>query len=782
VFSRLRTKLTVLYATLFGVALLVVAVAVYGAANSNARAGVRSELAASGTVFDRVWGLRSRQLEDGATLLSRDFGFREAVASRDEATIVSALDNLRRRLGVDMAFVVGVDGQVSASGDAGAGAIASQLLTTLDEQTASGVFMIGERPYQAIAAPIMSPVLAGWVVFAIHVDRAELRGLEDLAAIPLTAEVLHQDAAGRWGGAVARPEAQALDGIIAAALRPGGEPQAELRGPAGAELVLVKPLKTLAGGRPAVLVLRFPLAEALAPYRSLIHAVVAAAALGMILLLVGSWALARSVTRPISALEEGVRQLRRGEEARVEVATRDELARLADSFNDMAVDLREREARITHQALHDAETGLPNRAAIEADVSAMARGGDGVGSLFVAAVGIDRFEHIRNAIGYGLSGRMVGEVGARLEACGFTGRVARLSTKMLGVAFWARDLDEARHDLAACIGAVEAPLELDGVRMDVSVTVGMAMLGVHGDDVATLIDRATIAFDQANGRRRKLALFDESAYGDPAANLSLMSDMLDGLARGQFSLHHQPKLDLRSGQVTGVEALVRWTHPRRGPLAPDLFIPMAEETGHIRTLTDWVLGQALVDQATMKAAGHDMAMSINISGRLLGDSHFAEAALAAVTRAAGPLCFEITETAVIDNPEVALQTIERLAQAGVAVSIDDYGSGLSSLAYLKRIRAQELKIDKAFVTGLGSSNDALLVKSTIDLAHSLGLKVTAEGVEDAAALAALNGMGCDLAQGYFIARPIPLNELLTFLANNLDEQPSVRPVKRARRA
>jgi EAL domain-containing protein (putative c-di-GMP-specific phosphodiesterase class I)/GGDEF domain-containing protein len=546
--------------------------------------------------------------------------------------------------------------------------------------------------------------------------------------------------------------------------------------------VLVKPLKTLAGGRPTALVLRFPLSEALAPYQSLIHAVIAAAVLGMAMLLIGSWALARSVTRPISALEEGVRRLRRGEEARVEVASRDELARLADSFNDMAVDLREREARITHQALHDPETGLPNRTAIEADVAGMARAGDGVGTLFVAAVGIDRFEHIRNAIGYSLSGRMVGEVGARLEACGFTGRVARLSTKMLGLAFWARDLDQAREDLAACIGVVEAPLELDGVRMDISVTIGLAMLGVHGHDVGALIDRATIAFDQASVRRRKLAQFDESAYGDPGANLSLMSDMLEGLVRGHFSLHHQPKLDLRAGRVTGVEALVRWRHPTRGPLAPDLFIPMAEETGHIRALTDWVLQQALIDQATMKAAGHDLAMSINISGRLLGDPHFAEAALEAIGRAAGPLCFEITETAVIDNPDVALRTVDRLAKAGVAVSIDDYGSGLSSLAYLKQIRAQELKIDKAFVTGLASSEDALLVKSTIDLAHSLGLKVTAEGVEDAAALSALIGMGCDLAQGYFIAHPIPLNELLTFLANNSVEQPSARPAKRLRRA
>ncbi|MBN9319844.1 MAG: GGDEF domain-containing protein, partial [Caulobacterales bacterium] len=561
-----------------------------------------------------------------------------------------------------------------------------------------------------------------------------------------------------------------LGRIIDAARKPAGEAQAELRVDGKADLVLVKPMKPLTGEGASVLVLRFPLAEALAPYQPLIQTVIAAAVLGMLLLLVGSWTLSRSVTRPISALEDGVGRLRRGEEARVEVETRDELGRLADSFNAMAVDLRDRQARITHQALHDAETGLPNRAALETMVAEMAAAAGGE-TLIIAALGIDRFEHVRGAIGYGLSGQMMGAVGERLEAAGFAGRVARLSTKMLGLAFWAQDLDEAWMDLVSALEPVEAPLELDGVRIDVSLTIGMAALGLHGDEPGALIDRATIAFDQAIAGRSKLAVFDAVAYGDPASNLSLMSDMLAGLERGQFSLHHQPKLDLRSGVVTGVEALIRWTHPTRGRLGPDLFIPMAEETGHIRALTDWVLSRAMEDQAVMKAAGHEVAMSINISGRLLGDAHFAETALAAVGRAVGELCFEITETAVIDNPEVALQTIERLKMAGVAVSIDDYGSGLSSLAYLKQIRAQELKIDKAFVMGMAAGDDALLVKSTIDLAHGLGLKVTAEGVEDAAVLAALGAMGCDLAQGYHIGKPMPLNDVLTFLADNHDEKP-----------
>ena len=235
------------------------------------------------------------------------------------------------------------------------------------------------------------------------------------------------------------------------------------------------------------------------------------------------------------------------------------------------------------------------------------------------------------------------------------------------------------------------------------------------------------------------------------------------------------------GRTTGAEALVRWQHPTRGLVPPDAFIAMAEETGNIRALTDFVLSLAIAQQAQLKAQGFDLAISVNMSGRLVGDSEFAEAALAMARQAQGELCLEITETAVITNPQLALAHIERFADAGLKISIDDYGAGLSSLAYLKLIKANELKIDKAFVIGIGQSGkDALLVRSTIDLAHSLGLKVTAEGVETPTALSLLAGMGCDLAQGYGIARPMALADLVAFLHNEAAGQ--AQPRKAARRS
>ena len=251
--------------------------------------------------------------------------------------------------------------------------------------------------------------------------------------------------------------------------------------------------------------------------------------------------------------------------------------------------------------------------------------------------------------------------------------------------------------------------------------------------------------------------------------------MRAALGNGELSLAYQPKFDFREGRVTGIEALMRWTHPQRGCVSPDLFIGTAEETGHIRPLTEWAIRRAIADQKTLIAAGHPLAVSVNISGRLLSDESFADFAVAEVAASNADLCFEITETAVVDYPELALRIIARFAEAGIAVSLDDYGAGLSSLTYLKQIRADELKIDKSFILGLDqSSRDALLVKSTIDLAHSLGLRVTAEGVETPTALALLRGMGCDMAQGFLIGRPAPLAALI----DQLSEPAPTREVAR----
>jgi EAL domain-containing protein (putative c-di-GMP-specific phosphodiesterase class I) len=243
-----------------------------------------------------------------------------------------------------------------------------------------------------------------------------------------------------------------------------------------------------------------------------------------------------------------------------------------------------------------------------------------------------------------------------------------------------------------------------------------------------------------------------------------MGEMIAGLQSGDLFLAYQPKLNLRTGAIESVEALARWRHPRRGMIAPDMFVPMAEETGHIRALTDWALERAIADQKTFAAAGNHLEVSVNISGRLIGEPSFTEMVCKILDSAAAPLCFEITETALMEDPQRALQQLELFAARGVVISIDDYGAGLSSLGYLKVLPAKELKIDRMFLSApLNNTRETFLLRSTIDLGHGLGMKVTAEGVEDAATLAVLAGLGCDFAQGYAISRALEPDRLIAFL-------------------
>ena len=761
-FHRLQTKLTVLYAGLFALALSLVAVTVYLTIAGNAQQQVRKELAATGTVFDSVWALRTQRLHDGADLLSRDFGFRAAVATRDAPTVQSAVTNLRQRMGLELAFMVGVDGDVVGVDPAKVDI--EKLWSALDhEDGAQGVFIVDGAPYQLISAPVMSPTLTGWIVFGARLDDREMTALEQLSAIRLEAQVF--DRRGQtWVTTDKTADAGALGAFVAKATGQKIAAPARLRTAHGDNLVLVKPLKALDGQTPAALVLRYPMALAMAPYRPLMAAVIIAGLIGAALVVTASWALSRDIAKPIIALDEAARRLQRGEAAHVDVRSSDEIGRLSDSFNLMAAEIREREHRITELALHDAETGLPNRLAAEREIEArMALLAPGQ-QVVVGAVGLDRFAFLRGAIGYALFTQLITEMGARIKQLDPGVMVARLTTSTLCVISNIDALDAALPIVEAAAPGLEAPVRLGGELVDIHMTHGLSAAQAGEIDAFRLIEQAMIGLDQARAAGRKVGAFDAEAYGDPAGNLSLMSEMLDGVTTGALFLHHQPKLDLRSGTVTGVEALVRWNHPTRGLLRPDLFVGMAEETGHIRALTECVLDLAIADQKALSQAGHDLLMSVNISGRLVDDTEFADRAIDKIAAAGARFCFEITETAVIGNPDAALGVLDKLSKAGVAVSIDDYGSGLSSLAYLKQISADELKIDKAFVLSLeNDAKDALLVKSTIDLAHSLGLKVTAEGVESREALAMLQMMGCDLAQGYHIAKPMGLEALGAFL-------------------
>ncbi len=410
-FRRLRTKLTILYAGLFAGVVLLISLVVYTAVSNNVTRLVREELVASGTVFDRVWALRAAQLENGAGLLSRDFGFREAIASNDQATIRSALDNLKVRLGIDQALMIGADGHLIAADGAPVGAISPGALQALEgDGTASGVLMIGGAPHEVVSVPILAPTVMGWVVFAAKLDHAQMTALERLSAIPLDASVLDRDASGRWSDADGRlgvGEARRIGGYVDQAMATHSWAPQVLSTADGPTAVMVKPLTVLSPDAPAALLLSYPMSRAMAPYQPLLYAVVVTALTGLALLVLGSWALARSLTRPILALDEAATRLKNGERTEVAVVTGDEIGRLAESFNAMAAEIGKRERRITHLALHDPDTDLPNHQWLQRRLERT--GGD---DLFVAALGVDRYAHVRGAIGYDLAGELVGEIGA----------------------------------------------------------------------------------------------------------------------------------------------------------------------------------------------------------------------------------------------------------------------------------------------------------------------------------------------------------------------------------
>jgi EAL domain-containing protein (putative c-di-GMP-specific phosphodiesterase class I) len=327
-----------------------------------------------------------------------------------------------------------------------------------------------------------------------------------------------------------------------------------------------------------------------------------------------------------------------------------------------------------------------------------------------------------------------------------------------------RDTPEAAAaDVDRLRKAFHRRIDLDGEPYQLQMHFGVAAAPACEDDEVRLAEAAESALDQARHEGR-VVMLDLSRADLAFDKLTLMRELPGAISNGEMFLQYQPKVHVRRQEITSAEALVRWQHPTRGLILPGDFISVAEEAGEISSLTLWTLRKVIDDQKRLAACGHDLRLFLNISGMLLADASFVAEASEIVRATDAKLGFEITETAVIRDPESAIRHLQAFADIGVQLAIDDYGAGLSSLAYLKQLPASELKIDKMFVLQLTSSNrDPLIVRSTIDLAHALDMEVTAEGVESPSALALLSVMGCDMVQGFLISRPIGFDAFRKFL-------------------
>lgn len=388
---------------------------------------------------------------------------------------------------------------------------------------------------------------------------------------------------------------------------------------------------------------------------------------------------------------------------------------------------------------------------------------------FVAIIGIDRLGVLQDELGDnasdGATGGVIARLRALIEAALEGASIGRVNRSSMEVAFHAPSDTTAEQRLRALHDELER-FTVAGREVGLDVAIGFAHREAEQDTLETLVDRAEYALAKARGGAAKVAGYSRRDGEERAERMALLRDLRSAIAGGELFVVYQPKLTLRERRIESAEALVRWRHAGRGMVAPDLFIPLAEESGAIRQITETVVLQALADAGALRAAGHALVINVNISGRLVADDAFAAWAIERLGEAQGAIGFEITETAVIANPERALAHIRAFSAAGIKIAIDDYGSGLSSLSYLKQIPADELKIDRAFVSALTTSQrDPLLVRSTIDLAHALEMQVTAEGVDNPMALALLQVMGCDQVQGYHVSKPLTFEEIGRFVAD-----------------
>jgi len=612
--------------------------------------------------------------------------------------------------------------------------------------------------------PMRAPVVIGWVLMGFRIDQSRADEMRQLLSVHVALMIKSPEGAMTLSVSTLPADARAL-------LLSTGGAAGELQTVEGTLLARSSKLDSV-GGEVHSLLLR-SVDEVVAPYRQLQVLLAIITVAGVLLFAAGTGLVAQRLTTPLRSLLAATQRLSRGEyDVPLEHTDRtDEIGNLARSFDHMRVDIGAQQTEIRRLAYWDRLTGLPNRERFrDAVVQAIAASADPAQPLAVLTLDLDRFKHVNDVLGYAFGDRLLQAVAERLsqQVRSPEDMVARLGGNEFAILLQRADA-AAAHEIAQRINqSFEQPLAFEDQTVDLSAGIGFACWPGNAGDADTLLSRSEIAMYAAKRKLSGALQYDAAFDSSSAQTLSLLTELRHAVEHHELRLYLQPKVPLHGQPGLAAEALVRWQHPQRGLVPPMQFIPFAEQTGFVRHLTLWMFEEVARLLADPRTQGLPLRVSVNLSTRDLLDpelSHRLADILARHGVAASAFCLEITESAIMDDPQRAEAMLNRLSEQGFKLSIDDFGTGYSSLAYLKRLPVDELKIDKSFVMGMETGeDDAMIVRSTIDLAHNLGLTVVAEGVETAAILERLRLLACDEAQGYHIARPLPVDDFLAWQA------------------
>jgi len=769
-----RKRLLVLIIGLVAVAQTVTLAAVLASTAHTVEGRAAEELRSGGSFAQQLIQFRAGQLANGVGVLAADFGFREAVASGEIPTILSAATNNAQRIGADMVLLTDTHGKVLAStAPQEQGLSLESLLSESKGQRDQPVFRVmGDQVYQFFLAPVRTPETIAWVAMGFVVDDAFAQKMRALIGAEVTLVAHGHEGPPRIASTLAPQLKAATSTQLPLLMQASHDPYV---GHVGVTDYLTFAQRIDGRGDSVDVIVQKSMYEVLAPYRDVRDALLLIVGITLSLAAVIGALLGRSATRPIGELVRAAERIQQGQyDTAVRASGGAEFRSLAATFNAMQKNIAEREADITYQAHHDSLTGLPNRAFLEKRIEERVANPDTAGPVALVLIDMRKVSEINASLGHHVGDEVLREAARRLRANAAPDDiVARLGESQF--LLLARNCTAQRARLYAdqMAGVIRRGFHLEEMSLPLHVAAGICLYPEHGRTTDELLRRVQIAIEDADEAWTHVATYRTGGDEEHRRRLKLVTDLRGAIDGDALTLVYQPKVAVEARSVKSLEALVRWTHPQLGAVSPGEFVPLAERTGGARRLTSWVLGAAIRQMGEWRRAGLDVELAVNLSAPDILDPDLGDEILQTLrTHRVEPtsLLLEITESAVMRDPQLAARHMQLLRIAGVRFAIDDFGTGHSSLSQLRLLPVDELKIDRSFMKHAHAGNDAAtIISSTIELATSMGLRVVAEGVEAPEAWNLLRRLGCDYAQGYLISRPLPAADVPAFVgqANRL---------------
>lgn len=751
----LRHRIVLFFLSLLIVSTIATIGSVLLATNNSVKTQAQSKLVVGKNVFEQLLFERGNQLLNAATVLVADFGFKDAITSNDGATIKSALVNNQERINADLMLLITLEGNIISSDQQSKldKALLKELLILAQTQNGtSGIVMINEDIYQFVMLPVKAPVTLAWTLIATRIDKdfaQQLKALTNLDVVFKAHDKKYKTVIVSTIESLStkdnldNTEARLLDTVL-------NDHNDFLTLPvqlADSDFFNINAY------------LNTSLAESYLLFYPLKVQIIAIASITLILSIISAFFIARKITKPIIKLADITKKISSGEygEKIIDDHSSYETSKLSEHFNTMQKEIALREERLTFLAYNDSLTGVANRSFLIKQLS------DSITfkpkeELSIIRIYIDNFKETNDTFGYEIGDNLlIAFAKVIISYVDNIEKVARINSAEFAIILHGINENTITEKLIHLQTILQHPLFVDNLKLKNHIIMGVSFYPQQGDEAEQLLRRSEIALNHAKDLKLEYALYQDGQDERHLRQIDLINDLKIALETNQLNIHYQAKVDLDKQRVSQAEALLRWSHEKYGFVSPEEFIQLAERTGLMPKLTHWVLDQVFKQANTWKNKGLNITIAVNLSAYdLVSDfPNKIESLLHEQQLSPNDIMLEITESAVMNNPDIAIQVLHTLKKIGFKLSIDDYGTGYSSLSQLKNMPIDELKIDKSFVLNLeNDENDLAIVKSTIELAHNIGLNVVAEGVETLEAYGILKNWGCNKLQGYYISRPI----------------------------